>query len=167
MSGRAREGRSPGGLAYGYEPVPGDIGARRIVEAEAEVVRRIFDEYRSGRSPRDIAHGLNENGIAPPRGTRWNASTINGNATRGNGILQNPIYAGRQVWNRVRMVKDPDTGRRVSRPNPPEEWVVAEVFPNWRSSRSACSTRPRGRRRRGPSPHRGNGGGRAISCRGC
>ncbi|MEO1178890.1 MAG: recombinase family protein [Pseudomonadota bacterium] len=127
MTGRAKEGRSPGGLAYGYEPVPGEVGKRRIVVAEARVVRRIFDEYLAGRSPRDIAHGLNAEGIVPPRGARWNASTINGNATRGNGILQNPLYAGRQVWNRVRMVKDPDTGRRVSRPNPPEEWVVAEV----------------------------------------
>lgn len=55
------------------------------------------------------------------------ASTINGNAKRANGILQNSLYAGRQVWNRVRMIKDPDSGRRVSRPNPPEEWVIAEV----------------------------------------
>ena len=127
MSGRAKDGRSPGGLAYGYEPVPGDTGARRIVEAEAEVVRRIFAEYLAGKSPRDIAHGLNADGIPAPRGARWNASTINGNATRGNGILQNPLYAGRQIWNRVRMVKDPDTGRRVSRPNPPADWVLTEL----------------------------------------
>ena len=127
MSGRAKDGRSPGGLAYGYEPVPGETGARRIVEPEAEVVRRIFAEYLAGKSPRDIAHGLNADGVPAPRGARWNASTINGNATRGNGILQNPLYAGRQVWNRVRMVKDPDTGRRVSRPNPAAEWVVTEL----------------------------------------
>ena len=45
--GRARAGRVPGGLAYGYEvipPPPGvdEAGARRIKEAEAEIVRRIF-----------------------------------------------------------------------------------------------------------------------------
>ena len=127
MSGRAKDGRSPGGLAYGYEPVPGETGVRRIVEPEAEVVRRIFAEYLAGKSPRDIAHGLNADRIPAPRGARWNASTINGNSTRGNGILQNPLYAGRQIWNRVRMVKDPDTGRRVSRPNPPTDWVVTEL----------------------------------------
>ncbi len=127
MTGRARNGRSPGGLAYGYEAVPGEVGVRRIVEGEADVVRRIFCEYLAGKSPRNIAHGLNVDGIAPPRGSRWNASTINGNAKRANGILQNSLYAGRQVWNRVRMIKDPDSGRRVSRPNPPEEWVIAEV----------------------------------------
>ncbi|MEQ8901707.1 MAG: recombinase family protein [Roseovarius sp.] len=108
-------------MAYGYEAVPGEVGVRRIVEGEADVVRRIFCEYLAGNSPRDIAHGLNVDGIAPPRGSRWNASTNNGNAKRANGILQNSLYAGRQVWNRVRMIKDPDSGRRVSRPNPPEE----------------------------------------------
>jgi site-specific DNA recombinase len=35
--------------------------------------------------------------------------------------------AGRVVWNRVKMIKDPDTGRRISRSNPPEEWKRAEA----------------------------------------
>ena len=34
MTGRAKEGRSPGGLAYGYEAVPGRVGARLVVDAE-------------------------------------------------------------------------------------------------------------------------------------
>jgi site-specific DNA recombinase len=50
------------------------------------------------------------------------ASTINGNKTRHHGILLNELYAGVLVWNRVRMLKDPDTGKRISRPNPLEEW---------------------------------------------
>ncbi len=70
MTGRASKGRSPGGLACGYEAVPGEVGVRRIVEGEADVVRRIFCEYLAGKSPRDIAHGLNVGGIAPPRGSR-------------------------------------------------------------------------------------------------
>jgi hypothetical protein len=40
-------------------------------------------------------------------------------------MLANELYAGVIVWNRVRMVKDPDTGRRVSRPNPRAEWQRA------------------------------------------
>lgn len=80
-----------------------------------------------GRTPREIAHDLNRDGVRPPRGDRWNASTINGNAKRGHGILRNDIYAGRLVWNRVRMVKDPDTGKRVSRPNPPDQWEITPV----------------------------------------
>jgi len=31
------------------------------------------------------------------------------------------------VWNRQRYVKDPATGKRVSRINPPEAWIVTEV----------------------------------------
>jgi hypothetical protein len=31
------------------------------------------------------------------------------------------------VWNRLRDVKDPDTGKRVSRPNTPSEWVTTDV----------------------------------------
>ena len=96
-----------------------------VVEEEAAVVRRIFEEFRFGTSPRDIAKGLNDDRVPAPRGSTWLASTLNCNASRGHGILVNPIYAGRIVWNRVRMVKNPDTGRRVSRNNDPTEWVTA------------------------------------------
>jgi hypothetical protein len=59
------------------------------------VVRRIFDEFVAGRTPRDIARDLNEDHVAPSRGGCWNASTINGNVRRGNGILQNELNVGR------------------------------------------------------------------------
>ncbi len=31
------------------------------------------------------------------------------------------------MWNRLRYVKDPDTGKRVSRPNAQSEWVTTAV----------------------------------------
>lgn len=127
MAGVVRDGKSAGGRAYGYRPVPGRPGELAIVEEEAAVIRRIFTEYAEGASPRDIAARLNRDGIAPPRGSRWNASTINGNATRGYGILLNGLYRGELVWNRVTMVRDPDTGRRVSRVNPESAWQRQEV----------------------------------------
>ncbi len=127
MAGRIGQGLNAGGLAYGYAPTPGDKGKRRIVEGEAAIVRRIFGEYVAGRTPRDISRDLNREGVRPPRGRTWNASTINGNLQRGAGILQNELYMGRLVWNKVRMVKDPDTGRRVSRPNAKSEWQSADV----------------------------------------
>lgn len=91
MAGVIRDGRNAGGKAYGYAPVPGKPGALVIVEDEAAVVLRIFEEYADGASPRDIAGRLNDDGLPPPRGVYWQASTINGNRKRGNGILQNPI----------------------------------------------------------------------------
>ncbi len=127
LAGVVRDGRHAGGRAYGYRPIPGQPGVMRIEEAEAEIVRRIFAEALAGKFPREIAAGLNRDGILPPRGAAWNASTINGNGARGYGILRNPLYAGKIVWNRVRMIRDPDTGRRVSRPNPPEEWRESEA----------------------------------------
>ncbi len=124
MAGVIRDGRHAGGRAYGYRTVAGRPGELEIVDGEAEVVRQIFAAYAGGRPPREIAGDLNRQGVAPPRGTRWNASTINGNAQRGAGLIFNELYIGRIVWNKVRMMKNPDTGKRISRPNPREEWQM-------------------------------------------
>lgn len=132
--GRVEAGKSGGGNCYGYdvvkkfdgngEPVRGD---RTINEAEADTVRRIFRDYVAGKSPKRIAVELNKDGITAPGGGDWGFSTINGNAKRGNGILNNEMYVGKLVWNRQRFLKDPDTGKRQARPNPESEWIIQEV----------------------------------------
>ncbi|RIK92948.1 MAG: recombinase family protein [Proteobacteria bacterium] len=127
MAGVVRDGRHAGGKAYGYRPTPGRPGEWEIVAEEAAIVRRIFAEYAAGETPRDIARGLNRDNIPPPRGRAWLASAINGNAARGSGFIHNEIYVGRLVWNRLRMIKDPDTGKRVSRANPESEWQRADA----------------------------------------
>ena len=123
MQGVVRDGRSAGGRAYGYRPVPSRTGALKIVEHEPEVVRRIHALRLDGPGSKAIAGALNRDGVLPPRGTTWNASTIIGSPKRGHGLLSNPLYDGRQVWNRVGMVRDPDTGRRVRRDKPVDEWM--------------------------------------------
>lgn len=125
MRGVIADGRSPGGKAYGYKPRKGEPGELDIDEDEAAVVRRIFEEFVAGRGIREIVYGLNADRVPAPRGAEWRVATITGNNLRGHGILQNPLYAGELVWNRVRMVRDPDTGKRVSRPNPESEWMRA------------------------------------------
>jgi site-specific DNA recombinase len=127
LAGVVRDGRHAGGRAYGYRAVAGRPGELEIVEEEADTVRRIFRDYAAGATPRETAGALNREGVPPPRGRLWNASTINGSRQRGNGIIQNELYGGRIVWNKVRMVKDPDTGKRVSRPNPPESWQAVDA----------------------------------------
>ena len=37
------------------------------------------------------------------------------------------MFTGKLVWNRLRYIKDPATGRRVSRINPREKWIITEV----------------------------------------
>lgn len=132
--GSVANGLIPGGITFGYkkvqrfdargEPVRGE---REIDHEQAEIVKRIFLEYIAGHSPRMIAKGLNMEGIPSPRGGSWNTSTINGNKTRRNGILHNELYIGRIVYNRQRFIKDPETGKRVARSNPREEWTIKEV----------------------------------------
>ncbi len=127
LAGVVNDGRVAGGNAYGYDMVPGKPGERTINDEQAAVIRTIFDRYLKGYTPRDIARQLNDEGVPPPRGVRWNASTINGSKNRSYGILVNAIYGGTIVWNRVRMIRDPDTGRRISRFNHESEWKTAEA----------------------------------------
>ncbi|WP_425457295.1 recombinase family protein [Azospirillum ramasamyi] len=136
LRGKTLAGLSAGGVTYGYDVATtddGEPGARTVNAAEAVVVRRIFEEAAAGRSPRDIAKGLNADGIAPPRHTRtkgqreWGDTTIRGQTKRGTGILNNELYVGRLVWDRCSYVKDPATGKRVARPKPPEEWERTDV----------------------------------------
>ena len=126
--GRVLKGRIPGGKAYAYDVVDGaEGGVRRINEAEASVVRRIFHTFAAGQSPRAIAKALNAEGVPGPRGRPWRDTTIRGQVDRGTGILNNALYVGRLEWNRCSYVKNPATGKRVPRLNPREAWEVVEV----------------------------------------
>ena len=127
QAGVVRDGRHNGGRSYGYGPIAGQNGRLKVIEHEAAIVRRIFEAYAGGKSPRDVAATLNREGIPGPKGGLWNASTIAGSRKRANGILENSLYVGRIVWNRQSFIKDPETGRRVSRPNPKSEWMTAEA----------------------------------------
>ena len=89
-------------------------------------MRRVFREFADGASPRAIARRLNGEAIPGPSGKLWTDSTIRGHARRGTGLINNELYIGRLVWNRRRYVKNPETGKRVSRINPPEERIVTE-----------------------------------------
>ncbi|MEY8099862.1 recombinase family protein [Falsihalocynthiibacter sp. S25ZX9] len=134
LRGRVEAGKSGGGKSYGYdvvrqvdsngEPIRGD---RTINAQQSKIIRRIFCDYADGTSPRVIAKQLNSEGILGPAGTSWGPSTIHGNKHRGTGILDNELYIGRLVWNRLRYMKDPETGKRNSRLNPPDQWITQDV----------------------------------------
>ena len=134
IRGGVEKGKSGGGLCYGYNVVK-DIsaagepirGERAINEAEAEIIRRVFREFAAGISPRSIARRFNDERIPGPDGALWTNSTLRGHAVRDTGLINNELYVGRLVWNRLRHVKDPANGKRVSRLNPREKWIIREV----------------------------------------
>jgi site-specific DNA recombinase len=129
LEGRVNEGFSAGGSVYGYrtEAVEASgrlIGHRRlIVEAEADVVRSIYQQYVEGLSPARIAENLNSLGVKAPRGNYWSRNAIYGDRRDCSGILCNPIYRGEIVWNRSTFIRDPETGGRVKKRNAAEDWV--------------------------------------------
>lgn len=135
LRGKVENGKSGGGLAYGYKVAKafnahGEAlkGGREISAAQAVIIRRIFHEYaHDNKSPKAIAAQLNQESIPCPSGGAWGQSTINGNRKRGTGILNNELYIGRLVWNRQRFIKDPTTGRRVTRLNDESEWIIQDV----------------------------------------
>jgi hypothetical protein len=134
LEGRVRKGFSGGGNAYGYDVVrkldeSGDPirGDQTINDTEAAVTRRIFKDYLGGKSPRAIAITLNHEGVPGPTDRGWTASTIIGNRKRGTGILNNQLYIGKRIWNRLSYLRDPETRKRISRLNAPEIWIIADV----------------------------------------
>ncbi|WP_295454630.1 recombinase family protein [uncultured Pseudophaeobacter sp.] len=139
LRGKFERGQSAGGRSYGYALSIGPDGIAKkgqltIDDNEAAIIRRIFTDYASGASPIKIAAQLNADGIPSPAANtkritsgHWKQNTINGNPTRGTGILNNELYIGRRIWNRLRYSKHPETGKRVSRLNPVEDWEIQEV----------------------------------------
>ena len=106
------DNRMNGSIAYGYakkHDETGRNGLRTIRWDEANIVIRIFKEFDAGRSPLQIAAGLNADGVPSPKGKTWNPGVIIGNARYGSGILRNRLYIGEFVWRRTQ--RQPDTKR--------------------------------------------------------
>lgn len=123
LRGRVEKGKAGGGLCYGYkvmkkvdangEPIRGD---REVVTEEADTIRRIFREFASGKTRRPLPSiwagrafpgRLAAHGVIPAFAAMSRVAIIN-----------NELYAGVLVWNRLRFIKDPSPGKRVSRINP-------------------------------------------------
>jgi hypothetical protein len=116
LEGKALKGETAGGRAYGYRPASqSSTGQVEIIEAEAAVVRRIFELYAEGISTRAIANRLNSENLPSPgaawrrtdtgehakRRGKWVGSAIHGDPKRGYAILNNERYLGRLNWGRL------------------------------------------------------------------
>ncbi len=107
MLRKARAGHVTGGRVFGYSNV--EISAvdgsrshvvRRINQAEAEVIRGIFDRYASGLGFRLIAKLLNEMGAKAPRSQQGRPAGWNGSSVRE--VLHRDLYRGRIVWGKTK-----------------------------------------------------------------
>ena len=134
LEGKARSGQSAGGRAYGYVSATVAGKEQRVINPEqAAIVRRIFEMYASGSSPKTIAATLNREGIPSPGSTwartlrrrcGWLSSAIHGDVLRGVGILNNDLYRGVVIWNRTRWIRSAaDSANRRPVVNPRSEWI--------------------------------------------
>lgn len=83
-----------------------------VDDAEAAVVRWVFEQFADGHSVRHIVHQLNAQGTPSARGSTWALSALQGSKAKGLDMLNNELYLGRVIWNRRQWLKDPETGRR-------------------------------------------------------
>jgi len=134
LEGLARNGKPTGGRTYGHvSAADSGTGQVEIDPDQATIVRRVFEMYAAGSSPRSIAATLNAEGVPSPgsswkrnsrRKSRWLGSAIWGNPERGLGILNNEQYIGRIIWNRCRWVRSAtDSSKRRCVINPKSEWI--------------------------------------------
>jgi hypothetical protein len=81
---------------YGYNRVMVQDGGKKrpmleVNEAEATLVRRMFQMADAGKTLLDITKTLNAEGIASPKGKSWRKTTIYK-------LLTNEVYTGTMVW---------------------------------------------------------------------
>jgi DNA invertase Pin-like site-specific DNA recombinase len=118
MLGKAKTGHVTGGRCFGYDNVRVDGHTeRRINEAQATVVRRIFTLCTEGMGYTRIAKTLNAESAPAPTPTRgrptgWSHSSIYE-------VLHRPLYRGEVIYNRTRR-RNPDGATGFS-PRPESE----------------------------------------------
>jgi DNA invertase Pin-like site-specific DNA recombinase len=134
MKGRKSEGYFVGERTFGFESIPSEkvrldnrgkekpAGAlMQINDAEAEVVRGVFQEFADGRSILGIIKRLNESGVRGRKNKvcRWSTGTIHI-------MLRNQKYKGIWTWNRTGYKRNPLTGKLRHYDKPKSEWDVKE-----------------------------------------
>ena len=101
---------APTAFGYDYNKVSKQY---TINEAEAAVVKKIFQLAKDGRSTTWISGYLNDNNVKTKRGGVWTSTTVHH-------ILKNPAYKGWYIWNRQK------TGR--SKTKDKAEWITNKGF---------------------------------------
>jgi DNA invertase Pin-like site-specific DNA recombinase len=97
---KAERGLCVGGAVYGYAHRRDPDGVRDVIdEAQAEVVREVYQRAACGESVRSIARDLNTRGVPSPRAGARGTGTWSPSALWE--IVRNPRYRGRIIWGEV------------------------------------------------------------------
>ena len=127
---KARAGHVTGGACFGYRNVEvvGADGRRSHVvqevdQAEAAIVRQVFELCASGRGQKAIAKQLNAEGARAPRAQQgrpraWAPSSVRA-------VLYRERYRGVIVWNRTRKRDRWGQSRRMNRAE--ADWVRVDA----------------------------------------
>ena len=95
MISRANAGKWNGGrIPYGYDYDP-DTMTFSLNNKEAEIVRRIHNEYETKKSLVSLARSLNHDGLCTRSGASWSPISLRI-------ILNSQFYTGDYVYNRIR-----------------------------------------------------------------
>ena len=121
MARKAKAGHVTGGRVFGYDNVRVDGHVeRRIHEAQAAVVRRIFEMAADGAGVKKIGKTLNAERLACPRAQQgrpngWAPSSVRS-------ALFRTLYRGVITWGKT---KGRDaSGERRQQQQPPDEWLT-------------------------------------------
>lgn len=127
---KQRKGLFIGGkAAYGYKISAERKNVIEIDEPAAEVVRRMFQMAIEGKSCREIAVTLNNEGVPTPAqygGINLSKTGVYSgkwSAERVTFMLKNEVYIGNMVQGRIRKI---NYKLKQSKKLPPEEWTVVE-----------------------------------------
>ena len=116
-SGRMPVGTGKGLYGYHYDRV---AKKRTVIDTEAAVVKKIFQQASAGVSLYQIALGLNADGITTKTGSKWHPLTIKR-------MVTNQAYTGVDYYGKTRSRKKRGGGR-VTEHVPQEEWVRVTDF---------------------------------------
>jgi site-specific DNA recombinase len=125
--GRVDDGLMPGKPAYGHRKVPNTSFEREIDPDAAKVVNRIFTMFVNLEPGRAMASQLNREGIPSPSGGKWNHTVFTAGGGNGKGIISNPIYIGKLVWNNCRTFINDETTKRNKKKGKPEDLKTVDV----------------------------------------
>lgn len=123
-------------IPYGYKKDSFNPGKLAIDEETADIVRIIFETYAEGKSIGEITKTLNEMNVILPywRRKQLGLARASHKVSRTHWItadvvqiLDNPVYTGDMVYNRLSY---PDGYKKTPRVNPKSEWqIVKDAHP--------------------------------------